>query len=108
MSTYETILRIMNNLSTYETILCIMNPNVDISVYNAQYGFTCLHMTYIAQSNSICHHCVSQQLKLLGTLKIMAQAFSEPCQTSKMERFAEIVNGFQFRKMLHLRCLTGI
>ena len=30
------------------------------------------------------------------------EAYSEPCQTSKMELFAKIVNAFQ----LHLRCLT--
>ena len=28
----------------------------------------------------------------------------EPCQTSKMESFAKIVNGLK----LHLRCLTGL
>ena len=37
----------------------------------------------------------------------MPEAYSEPCQTSKMERFAKIINDFQpvtpvknFRKML--------
>ena len=34
------------------------------------------------------------------------QAYSEACQTYKVERFAKIVNGF-FRWTLHLRCLTG-
>ena len=37
------------------------------------------------------------------------EAYSELCQTSKMERFARIVNGFQknyFHKKLLLRCLT--
>ena len=37
--------------------------------------------------------------------------FSEPCQTSKMERFLEIVNYIQslaiFAKRPRLRCLTG-
>ena len=32
--------------------------------------------------------------------------YSEPCPSSKMERFPKIVNGFTyFCKMLHLRCL---
>ena len=37
------------------------------------------------------------------------EAYSELCQTSKMERFARIVNGFQknyFHKKLLLRCLA--
>ena len=37
--------------------------------------------------------------------------FSEPCQTSKMEHFLEIVNDIQslaiFAKRPRLRCLTG-
>ena len=37
--------------------------------------------------------------------------FSEPCQTSKMERFMTIVNDIQslaiFAKRPRLRCLTG-
>ena len=36
-------------------------------------------------------------------LRNMSEAHSETCQTSKMERFAKIVNG----KTLHLRYLTG-
>ena len=37
-----------------------------------------------------------------------ARGIFRTCQTSKMERFAEIVHGYNyFRKMLHLRCLTG-
>ena len=33
------------------------------------------------------------------------EAYSESCQTSKMECFAKIVN--YFRKTFHLRCLRG-
>ena len=33
-----------------------------------------------------------------------AEAYSEPCQTSKMELFAKIVNGFKSKKF-HRRCL---
>ena len=40
-----------------------------------------------------------------------AEAYSEPCQTSKIELFAKIVDGFlainYFFKTHHLRCLTG-
>ena len=40
-----------------------------------------------------------------------SKAYSEPYQTSKMERFAEIVYGLSvvnyFSKTLHFRCLTG-
>ena len=40
------------------------------------------------------------------------EAYSEPCQTSRMEGFAKIVNSFlalnYFRKTLHLICLTGL
>ena len=45
------------------------------------------------------------------TSTVIPGAYSEPCQTSKMERFAKIINGEAvnyFRKMLHLRCLTGL
>ena len=39
------------------------------------------------------------------------EVYSEPSQTSKMDRFAKIVNRFQplsiFCKTLHRRCLTG-
>ena len=67
------------------------------------------------------------------TLEANSEAYSEPCQTSKMEVFTKIVNGFSFltifakssildvwqdsefpckprkdlRKKLHLRCLAG-
>ena len=36
--------------------------------------------------------------------KADVKAYSEPCQTSKMELSAKIVNSFQ---SFHLRCLTG-
>ena len=40
------------------------------------------------------------------------EGYSEPCQTSKMEHFGKIVNGFwavnYFPKTLHLICLTGL
>ena len=42
-----------------------------------------------------------------------AEAYWEPCQTSKMERFAKLVNGWlvlvvnYFLKTLHVRRLTG-
>ena len=67
------------------------------------------------------------------TLEANSEAYSEPCQTSKMEGFTKIVNGFSvltisakcftldvlqdseftsepsndLRKNLHLRCLAG-
>ena len=59
------------------------------------------------------------------TLNTNSEAYSEPCQTSKMEIFAKIMNGFwlflqktpssefaseasiDLRKKFHLRCLTG-
>ena len=41
-----------------------------------------------------------------------AEAYSEPCQTSKIEIFAKIVNSLKpltiFTEKLDLRCLTGI
>ena len=41
---------------------------------------------------------------LYKVFKGSAEAYLEPCQTSKMmELFAKVVNG----KKLHLRCLTG-
>ena len=37
------------------------------------------------------------------------KAYSEPCQTLEMERFAKLVNGFRplaiFAYNIHLRCL---
>ena len=42
-----------------------------------------------------------QRLKPFSTFLEGSEAYSEPSQTSKMERFANIV------KTLHLRCLTG-
>ena len=33
----------------------------------------------------------------------MTEAYSEHCQTSKMESFAKIVNGFQFDKVILTR-----
>ena len=36
-----------------------------------------------------------------------SETYLKPCQTSKMERFAKIVNVKYSRKTLHLRCLAG-
>ena len=40
-----------------------------------------------------------------SALKLVSEAYSEPCQTSKMERFAKIIIGFQsltiFTKIVH-------
>ena len=47
-----------------------------------------------------------------STLIQKPEAYSEDCQTPKMELFANIVNGFQalpiFPKMIYHRCLTGV
>ena len=44
-------------------------------------------------------------------MKPHPKMYSEPCQVSKVELFAKIVNGWKpliiFAKKLHLRCLTG-
>ena len=51
-------------------------------------------------------------LKMLEKCKV-TEAYSEFCQTPKMERFAEIVNGYQsltisiFYQKLHFKCLAG-
>ena len=47
------------------------------------------------QGNNLCHifgGCDMPMIKLKLNRNI--EAYSEPCQTSKMERFAKIVNGF--------------
>ena len=40
-----------------------------------------------------------------------SEGYSQPCQTSRIERFARIVNGLKtvnyFHKTLYLRCLQG-
>ena len=36
------------------------------------------------------------------------EASSESCQTFKLEFFVQIVHGWNFRKKLHFRCLTGL
>ena len=72
-------------------------------------------------------------LKYFSDISLTFEAYSEPCQTSKMEAFTKIVNGFSvltisaksftldvlqdsefasepsndLRKNLHLRCLAG-
>ena len=62
-------------------------------------------------NNLLCHifrGCDMPMIKLNRNM----EAYSEPCQTSKMEGFAKIVNGFlagnYFRKTLHLICLTEL
>ena len=41
------------------------------------------------------------------SLNVFAEAFTETCQTPKMETFAKTVNGLKlFCKKLHLGCLT--
>ena len=45
--------------------------------------------------------CINHNIKshqknyIVVTVNILKNAYSEPCQTSKMERFAKIVSGFQ-------------
>ena len=44
-------------------------------------------------------------------VNVNSETYLEPCQTSKMELFAKIINGFLvvdcIRKTPHLRCLAG-
>ena len=46
-------------------------------------------------SLSLFDHFVVLALKTIIYLGILLEAYSEPCKTSKMELFAEMVNGFQ-------------
>ena len=48
-----------------------------------------------SKCNSILYHVISdkQFFKLTKKCYIIAGVYSEPCQTSKMELFAKIVNG---------------
>ena len=49
-------------------------------------------------------------VKFSGQFSKTAEAYSEPCQTSRMERFVKIANGLQqltiIAKKFNLRCLT--
>ena len=54
-------------------------------------------------------------IKTLFTSNVFAEAYSKPCQISKVENFMKIVSGLKplvvfaknyFRKILHLRYLT--
>ena len=51
-------------------------------------------------------------LKTLSTSNVFVKAYSELCQTSKMDTFAKIVNDLKllivFTKKLHLGCLTEL
>ena len=51
-------------------------------------------------------------IKTVFTSNMFAETYSKPCQTSKMEAFAKIVNSLKtlivFCKKLHLGCLTGL
>ena len=52
----------------------------------------------------------SKSLALSEVIRQYPEAYSEACQTSKVKRFAKIVNGWEavnyFRKTFHLRCFT--
>ena len=46
-------------------------------------------------SLSLFDHFMGLALKTIIYLGILLEAYSEPCKTSKMELFVEMVNGFQ-------------
>ena len=48
-------------------------------------------------------HIIEDLIRYKGNLKRLVEAYSEPCQTAKMECFANY-----FCITLHLRCLTGL
>ena len=49
----------------------------------------------------------SEKFALSTIFLLISEAYSEPCQTPKMELSEKIVNRFNFHKELHLRRLTG-
>ena len=77
--------------------------------------FNLLQVCYFAQKISVvsntqillyCNESISSKDNTKIFCATTAEAYSEYCRTSKMERFAKIVKSY-FRKIHRLRCLTG-
>ena len=76
-----------------------------LSYRNQSIDLLCKSMDQFLYDRDLRHERVGKAIYACKTNLLSIEAYSEPCQTSMMGRFAKIVKGY-FPKTLHFRCLT--